>query len=97
MEQLWALSLPSQDHDVGIEMPVSSSRFHYNFGLHSDRRTARSACLGRSRTDARAPGPTHRELLPVGERASREVQLRRPTRPHAVAKRSRLRHRRHAC
>ena len=32
MEQLWASSLPNQDHDVGIEMPVASSRFHYNFG-----------------------------------------------------------------
>jgi hypothetical protein len=52
VEQLWLLSLPNQDHNVGIEMPILALDF---------------------------------------------ITFRRPTPPHAVAKRSQLRHRRLAC
>lgn len=102
MEQLWA-----QVCQTKITMSASKCRLlpldfittsalTSDTTLHSDRQPARVAGLV-ARELMLSSGPRHSEHLGRRSEVPVMVQLRRPTRPHAVAKRSRLRHRRHAC
>jgi len=60
VEQLWALSLPNQDHNVGIEMPVSTSRFHHVQATDS---------ASRSREEITVETPSPRMLTPYSASA----------------------------
>ena len=51
----WAHSLPSQDHDVAIEMAVSCSRFHHGQATDS---------VSRSREEITVETPSPRMLTP---------------------------------